>query len=200
MKTLSFTKFLIGAGFAAALAVPSLASAQGYDGYCYQRKSNATTTGMVVGAIAGAAIGNSSSHRYDRGGNTIAGAALGAVLGSAVGSSSVSCYEDRYYSYENSGYYDPPPPPSGYSVVYYSSRPSYGSYSVYRDRYYGQRYYPAPPSYYYRGNVRYQQYDPRNDRRDDRYDRRDDRRDRYDGRYDDRRDRRDDRRDYRDRH
>jgi len=191
MKSRSFRQYLpatlIGLGFAAALSVPSLASAQDYDGYCYQRKSNATATGAVIGAIAGAAIGNGSSHRYDRGGNTVAGAAIGAIVGGAAGNASVDCYEGRYYSYERSGYYAPPPPPQGYSVVYYSSRPRYSGYSVYSDRYYGQRYYPAPRSYYYRDRYdrndgpRYERYDDRRgyDRYDDRrsYDRHDDRRD-----------------------
>lgn len=156
-------KALIGLGFVV-LAVPSLASAQGYDGYCYQRKSNNTATGAVIGALAGAAIGTGSSHRYNRGGNTVAGAAVGAVVGGALGNASVDCHEGRYYSYEESGYYDPPPPPSGYGVVYYESRPRYDGYYTYRERYYGPRYYPAPRSYYYRD---------RYERRDDRYDRRD---------------------------
>jgi hypothetical protein len=103
-----------------------------YDGYCYARKDQASATGLIAGAAIGGAIGNGASNRWDRGGNTIAGALVGAMLGSAVGRSSVDCYDGTYYAYD-SGYYAPPPPPSGYTVVYFNSRPSYGYRYVYRE-------------------------------------------------------------------
>jgi hypothetical protein len=105
-----------------------------YDGYCYARKDQASATGLIAGAAIGGAIGNGASNRWDRGGNTIAGALVGAMLGSAVGRSSVDCYDGAYYAYD-SGYYAPPPPPSGYTVVYFNSRPSYGYRYVYREHY-----------------------------------------------------------------
>jgi len=99
-----------------------------YDGYCYQRQAHAQTTGTIVGAVAGALIGNSVSHRWNRGSNTIGGAMVGGMLGSAVGRDSVKCYQGAYYAYDD-GYYAPPPPPRGYVTVYFGSRPSYGYYN-----------------------------------------------------------------------
>ena len=47
----------------AAIALPSLASAD-----CYDRKQNAKTTGAVVGAVVGSNIAKSNTHcDYDRG-------------------------------------------------------------------------------------------------------------------------------------
>jgi|GEM_PF-2841260 len=151
-------KALMGLGLAFIVSLPAAASAQGYDGYCYQKKSNATATGAILGAVVGGVIGNESSHRYDRGGNTVAGAAVGAAVGGLAGNASVSCYEDRYYSYD-AGYYAPPPPPRGYVTVYYNQRPSYGYRSVYRERYYGR--YAPPVVHHYYNNGRRDHYDHR---------------------------------------
>ncbi len=124
-----------------------------YDGYCYQRKDQARATGTILGALAGAVIGNSVSRHYDSGFNTIAGAAVGASIGTTVGNSSVTCYGGQYYAYDE-GYYAPPPPPAGYDVVYYESRPPVQYYErvyTYREYYprrvYGRGYYR---SYYHR--------------------------------------------------
>ncbi len=119
---------------------PPNANDRRYDGYCYERKDNARATGTILGALAGAALGNSVSRHYDRGFNTIAGAAVGAAVGNSVGDSSVTCYGGRYYAYDQ-GYYAPPAPPEGYEVVYYEQRPPVQYYErvyTYRD------YYPAP--------------------------------------------------------
>ncbi len=113
-----------------------------YDGYCYERKAQASTSGAILGAVAGGLIGNGASNRWDRGGNTVAGAAIGAVLGASVGKNSVSCYGGDYYAYD-SGYYAPPPPPEGYTTVYFYDRPAYG---YYEHIYAGPRY--ARPYYY----------------------------------------------------
>ncbi len=123
-----------------------------YDGYCYERRNQATTTGTILGAIAGGLIGNSVSRYYDRGGNTIAGAAVGAAIGNSAGRSSVTCEGGRYYAYDE-GYYAPPPPPEGYTVVYYEQRPPVEYYErvyTYRD------YYPGPVYHrYYGGYAHY---------------------------------------------
>jgi len=123
-----------------------------FDGYCYERKDQARTTGTLLGAVIGAAVGNGASRYYDRGSNTIAGAMVGAMIGNTVGNSSVTCYGGRYYAYDE-GYYAPPPPPEGYTVVYYETRPpvtyyervyTYREYyprTVYRERYYTRSYY-----------------------------------------------------------
>jgi hypothetical protein len=101
------------------------------DGYCYQRKARSRTTGTIVGAIAGGLLGNSLSHRWDRGSNTLGGAIAGGMMGRSLGNDSVQCYQDTYYSYDD-GYYAPPPAPRGYATVYFTSRPHYGHYNVYR--------------------------------------------------------------------
>ncbi|EGF92340.1 rickettsia 17 kDa surface antigen family protein [Asticcacaulis biprosthecium C19] len=101
------------------------------DGYCYQRKSRSRTTGTIVGAIAGGLLGNSLSHRWDRGSNTLSGAMIGGMMGRSLGNDSVQCYQDAYYSYDD-GYYAPPPAPRGYATVYFTSRPHYGHYNGHR--------------------------------------------------------------------
>lgn len=179
-------KALVGLGLAFVVSLPSVASAQRYDGYCYQKKSNATATGAILGAVVGGVIGNEASNRWDRGGNTVAGAAVGAAVGGMAGNASVSCHEDRYYSYD-AGYYDPPPPPRGYVTVYYNQRPNYGYRSVYRDRYYGHY---APPRavhhHHHYGHGRRDHYDHHRGH-NRHYDRRDHRRyDRHDHRRNDR--------------
>lgn len=101
------------------------------DGYCYQRKASARTSGTIFGAIAGGLIGNGLSNRWDRGGNTLGGAMIGGMMGRSLGDDSVQCYQEAYYSYDD-GYYAPPTPPRGYVTVYFTSRPHYGYRNVYR--------------------------------------------------------------------
>lgn len=103
------------------------------DGYCYQRKASARTSGTIFGAIAGGLIGNGVSNRWDRGGNTLGGAMIGGMLGRSLGDDSVQCYQETYYSYDD-GYYAPPPAPRGYATVYFTSRPHYGYRNIYRGR------------------------------------------------------------------
>lgn len=109
------------------LTAPASAQAQAqaqvvYDGYCYQKKSEAKTSGAVVGAVAGAVIGSEVAGRGDRTAGAAAGAAAGAVLGAEAGAGSVNCSGGHYYVYTE-GYVPPPPPPPGYTVVYYTARP-----------------------------------------------------------------------------
>ena len=112
----SRTVFRLGvAALAAALAIPAVAAAQDYDGYCYQKKHDAGTNGLVAGAIIGGAVGSNA------------------------GRDSVKCYNGEYYSYD-SGYYDPPPAPDGYSVVYFHSRPSSSYYDRVERRAYSDGY------------------------------------------------------------
>jgi hypothetical protein len=56
---------------------------QGRDGRSYCRRSDGTT-GLIVGAGAGALVGRGFDTRGDRGAGTILGAIFGALLGSAV--------------------------------------------------------------------------------------------------------------------
>ena len=127
---------LIKAGCAAALvaamALPSLASAQGYDnryhdyhsydGYCYEKRKDAQADGVVIGAIAGGALGGTVANTHNKGAGTVIGALIGAAVGSNVGRSNVRCYNGNYYAYQGA-YYDPPEPPSGYVTVFFHDRP-----------------------------------------------------------------------------
>ena len=129
-------KTLIKAGFAtavvAAMALPSLASAQGYDnhytqyhsydGYCYEKKHDAQADGVIIGALAGGAIGGAVSNTHNKGAGTVLGAIVGGVIGGNVGRHSVTCYGGNYYAYQGA-YYDPAPPPAGYVTVFFHDRP-----------------------------------------------------------------------------
>jgi len=120
----------LAAGAPMAAQAQSQGSAQ-YDGYCYVKKGS-NTTGTVVGAVAGGALGSQVS-KNERGLGTIAGAVLGGVIGNKVGKSNDTCLNGEYYSYQN-GSYTPAYAPDGYNVVYYKSRPDSKMYStVYYD-------------------------------------------------------------------
>ncbi len=128
------TKVWAAAAVAALTLAAGAASAQDtrYDGYCYVKQNDAKTTGTVVGALAGAAIGSQVS-KHERGLGAVGGAVAGGLIGRQIGKSSVKCYNGEYYSY-NTGQYSPAPPPEGYSTVYYEQRPDQGAYStVYYD-------------------------------------------------------------------
>jgi uncharacterized protein YcfJ len=134
------TKHTIAAAAAALIATVavSAAPALAYDGYCYQKETAPRTKGTVVGALAGAAVGNvvaGDGHKSD---GTIVGALVGAAVGNAIGNenkkkqkytSSANCLNSRYYIY-NDDQYDPPAPPRGYRVAYFDERPRYGTYYV----------------------------------------------------------------------
>ena len=91
------TKMLIlsvaAAAAVGAISIPTLASAD-----CYDRRHNAGTTGAVVGAVAGAAIGNTVAGRRDRTAGTVLGAVVGAAVGSSVARNNSRCdYDGGYY-------------------------------------------------------------------------------------------------------
>ncbi|MGA9659599.1 MAG: glycine zipper 2TM domain-containing protein [Asticcacaulis sp.] len=98
-----------------------------YDGYCYVKKGS-NTTGTVVGAVAGGALGSQVS-KNEKGLGTIAGAVLGGVIGNQVGKTNDTCMNGEYYSYQ-SGSYSPAYAPDGYNIVYYKSRPDSKMYDV----------------------------------------------------------------------
>jgi uncharacterized protein YcfJ len=133
---MTFNTKTLTAGAAIILAItagaPLAAQAQTqYDGYCYVKKGS-NTTGTVVGAVAGGALGSQVS-KNERGLGTIAGAVLGGVIGNKVDKSNDTCLNGEYYSYQN-GSYSPAYAPDGYNVVYYKSRPNAKMYStVYYD-------------------------------------------------------------------
>ena len=63
---------------------------QGDDGRYYCKRSNGTT-GLIVGAAAGALVGRAIDTRGERATGTILGAAAGALLGRQVDSGGVRC-------------------------------------------------------------------------------------------------------------
>ncbi|CAL4866866.1 hypothetical protein MMA231_01111 [Asticcacaulis sp. MM231] len=129
------TKVMAGAALILGMTVGSTAAqaqsqyqnSSEYDGYCYVKKGS-NTTGTVVGAVAGGALGSQVS-KNERGLGTVAGAVLGGVIGNQVGKSNDRCLNGEYYSYE-SGYYQPGYAPDDYNVVYYKSRPNTKMYDV----------------------------------------------------------------------
>lgn len=88
-------KYFLAAGIAAAVAIPSLASAQVT---CEQRSAN-RTTGTVLGAIGGALAGNALASHGGKTGGTI----IGGVAGAAIGSNLAKGPHDCVHAY---GYYD----------------------------------------------------------------------------------------------
>lgn len=114
MRTMIFTI----AAATAALAAPSLASAQNY-GYapptqnCQQSVNNNRLAGGVIGGIAGAVLGKQISGRNARSEGQVLGAVFGAVAGSEIGRRRVACDDyayrgtqpvQRQSSYQNNGY------------------------------------------------------------------------------------------------
>ncbi|MGX7895668.1 glycine zipper 2TM domain-containing protein [Tsuneonella sp. HG222] len=63
---------------------------QGNDGRYYCKRSNGTT-GLIVGAAAGALVGRAVDTRGERATGTILGAAAGALLGKRVAQGPVRC-------------------------------------------------------------------------------------------------------------
>ena len=115
---------LILAGLVAALAVPSLALAQPG---CVRSNNQTTGTGVALGAIGGALIGNAIGGRHSRGTDT----ALGAVAGGVAGGALANQHNDPC----GPGYYRPdgPPPPAygpgpGPDAYNYGPPPVQGSF------------------------------------------------------------------------
>ena len=98
----------------AALAVPSFASAQsgyygnsdnsGYYDPCRRSSSNRGTTGGLLGALAGAAIGSNVAARNARTEGAVLGGLVGAVAGAKIGKDSAACTPSRQAYYGNSQY------------------------------------------------------------------------------------------------
>ena len=122
-------KIISFGGALALLLTASFASAKTYDGYCYQPvnpSDNTKTKGTIIGAVAGAALGNAVSKKGNKTGGTLIGAAVGGVAGSQIGGvvkkSKTKCLEDKYYILSSSMYAKPAP--DGYKIVYYKTRPT----------------------------------------------------------------------------
>jgi hypothetical protein len=105
-----------------AAALPSMAQA----GQCSDNKTN----GVVLGAVAGGALGNSVSG-HNRGAGTVIGALLGAAVGHEIGRSTDSCTYDqpRQVVYQPSGYVT-----RTQTTVYTPAQPAYVERTDWGDR------------------------------------------------------------------
>ncbi len=146
MNRISMLKGAAAAITLAAVALPTLASAQSYDyrrydnnsygygqSYDYRQCDNSDrqATGAVVGATLGAVAGSQMSARGRRTENSVLGGLIGAFIGAGVAGDSANCYgqADRYdqrYSYGQYGY---------------DQRRAYGYDGYERDRRYDDRRY-----------------------------------------------------------
>ena len=64
---------------------------RGSDGRYYCRRSNGTT-GLVIGAAAGALVGNQLAGRHDRTLGTVLGAAAGGLIGREIDRGKLRCH------------------------------------------------------------------------------------------------------------
>jgi len=137
-------KHIAAVAGAAAMALSLMGAASGaqaqsrrYDGFCYEKVQNTKTKGTVIGAAAGAALGNVAASDGRKTEGTILGGVLGAVVGNQIGEhqkekAKAECLNDRYYVYDGR-YYTPPPAPEGYRVTYYDQRPHYNTYYTHKN-------------------------------------------------------------------
>ncbi|MEM9965071.1 MAG: glycine zipper domain-containing protein [Asticcacaulis sp.] len=121
------------------MGAASAAQAQNrYDGFCYEKVQNTKTKGTVIGAAAGAALGNVAASDGRKTEGTILGGVVGAVVGNQIGEhqkekNKAECLNNRYYVYDGGRYYTPPRAPEGYRVAYYNERPYYDSYYTHKN-------------------------------------------------------------------
>jgi|GEM_PF-3608921 len=147
LKTHMLTKpFLVLAsgalliGASPALSQVTHPSGAAYDGYCYQKNSQARTKGTVIGVAGGAVLGNVIAGKGNKTEGTVLGGILGGIIGNQVAKNrqnkapDVECLYGRYYIFEN-GYYEPEPAPSGYTTTYFYQRPDNAAYYVRRNGY-----------------------------------------------------------------
>lgn len=121
---------------------------RGYDYYsayrdnpCERSRDNRTVGGALIGALAGAAIGNNLADRDVRSEGTVLGAVVGGALGAGVGRSTAQCDSSGYYFTYNQTY--PYREPGGYGYRgYRSGRYDYDYYNRRRCRL------AAAPAYY----------------------------------------------------
>jgi Glycine zipper 2TM domain len=145
MRTMIFTVLAA----TAAMAAPSLASAQNYNYAppptqgCQQSVNNSRLAGGVIGAIGGAVLGKQIAGRNARSEGQVLGAVVGAVAGSEIGRRRVACDDIAYRgnqpaprqsSYQNNGY--------GYSNYPSQGYNNNGYNNGYQDRAYQASYRP----------------------------------------------------------
>ncbi|KEF31480.1 Outer membrane lipoprotein omp16 precursor [Marinobacter nitratireducens] len=67
------------------MATVTLGGCMTYDPYTGEEKTSNATTGSIIGALGGAAIGAATSSKSDRGKGALIGAASGAAIGGGIG-------------------------------------------------------------------------------------------------------------------
>lgn len=145
MITPNIKPLLLAAGSLALMgSAPAMAqthhSGAAYDGYCYQKNSQARTKGTVIGVAGGAVLGNVIAGKGNKTEGTVLGGLLGGIIGNQVAKNrqnnnqNVECLYGRYYIFEN-GYYEPDSPPAGYTTTYFYQRPGNADYYVRRNGY-----------------------------------------------------------------
>ncbi|MDB5439642.1 MAG: hypothetical protein JWM33_2069 [Caulobacteraceae bacterium] len=93
---------------------------------CAQQRTNNTTTGGILGALVGAAIGSNLAARNTRTEGTVLGGVVGAAIGAGIGRSTASCdNQGYYYTYDQTSPYQEGPEYRGrnsgrYSGDYYN--------------------------------------------------------------------------------
>ncbi|ESQ76944.1 glycine zipper 2TM domain-containing protein [Asticcacaulis sp. YBE204] len=125
---------------AAALMVSAPASAQNrLDGFCYEKEQNTKTKGTLIGAGAGAVIGNVVAGKGNKTEGTVAGAVVGGIIGNQIGEHEKEkavrqCLNNQYYVFDGREY-APPAAPKGYRVAYYNAgeRPVYNTYYTHKN-------------------------------------------------------------------
>jgi hypothetical protein len=86
MKTAVISATALALAAAGVVAGPASARDYGYYGAaCQAKKSDAGTTGAVLGGIAGALLGSGIAGHGDKTGGAVIGAAAGALLGHSLG-------------------------------------------------------------------------------------------------------------------
>jgi len=123
-------------------AEPSLVTPQSrhhYDGYCYERESEAKAQGAIFGMVSNGLISappdktssepnpepnKSPSDSLDQSKIINADLAKSGVIGFQIDRATIQCFENNYYTY-GSIYYDPPEPPAGFIIVFFESRPKF---------------------------------------------------------------------------
>ena len=155
--------FAKGAMLAAAasiglLVAPQLAAAQpggpsnsdqdGYNGQggtyydpCARSQADRSVVGGLLGAVAGATLGNSVTHGGAKVGGAIIGGVAGAAAGASIGHATAACEPGQPVPYageqDDQGYGPPPPPPPGAYIPSDAQR--------YAGQPGGQGYGPPPP-------------------------------------------------------
>lgn len=121
-----------------ATIVPTTASAQS-SYVCETEKSNDAKTGMILGAIAGGAIGGSVANTHNKGLGTVAGAVLGGFFGNKIGHNhgKATCNKIEAAAQEQYGHYDYR---SGRTTHRYSDSRYGNGYAYSNSNQYGRRY------------------------------------------------------------